>query len=144
MPENPLTLRLDTRALALIDASGNRTRALRAALEQIARGAIPDHRRPVRQQISARLPHDLVHRARDRAAAHGIDLAEAVEAVTLGTTPRDGPQINARTVHFPGIPLGGREPETIDRPNDDIGHSCSGARIGSPACSCTSDGHSLA
>ncbi|MFF3730892.1 hypothetical protein ACFYXM_11360 [Streptomyces sp. NPDC002476] len=87
MPESPVTLRLDERALALIDHSGNRSGALRAVLEQIARSDLPDHRRPVLKQISARLPHDLVRRARDRAAAHGIDLAEAVEAVVLGATP---------------------------------------------------------
>ncbi|MFB6814352.1 hypothetical protein ACFCV8_07380 [Streptomyces sp. NPDC056347] len=90
MPESPVTLRLDERALARIDASRNRTEALRAALEQIARGEIPDHRRPVLTQISARLPRDLVRRARDRAADHDISLAEAVEAVTLGTTLHPG------------------------------------------------------
>ncbi|MFJ1839051.1 hypothetical protein ACIOJ9_34950 [Streptomyces sp. NPDC088175] len=92
MPDKPVTLRLDERALGRLDATGNRTAGLRAALERIAHGDLPDHRRPVRKQISARLPDDLVRQARTRAAAYGIELAEAVEAVVLGpetTQPAD-------------------------------------------------------
>ncbi|MFE0776892.1 hypothetical protein [Streptomyces sp. NPDC058861] len=86
MPEAPLTLRLDEHALSRLDASGNRTHAVQAALEQIARNEIPAYRRPARKQISVRLPPDLVRRARICADAHDISLAEAVEAVLLDTT----------------------------------------------------------
>ncbi|MFJ2819132.1 hypothetical protein [Streptomyces sp. NPDC087294] len=87
MPDKPVALRLDERALDALDATGNLTRALGEALERIARGDVPDHRRPVHVQISARLPSDLVRRARAVSAEHGIALAEAVEAVVLGTAP---------------------------------------------------------